>query len=237
MILPARDEEAGVLLALESLAAQSAPPALIVVVVNNSSDRTEEFARRFADRPGVPRTVVFNLPDNPHKKAGALNHAINWLNRASGGLASAAKYLLVMDADTSLHPKFLERARNVMASDRRLGGLSAHHPLERGDILHRCRAGQPPAGHVGTDGHDEFVIGHAADPQPCDPTCRRLSRTQARTLSLGSPVSLALVAGLIRGVWRRSAGSERPPARSTPLRGHPVLLVVAVAGQDVGDGA
>jgi len=125
VILPARNEEAGVLLALESLAAQTAPPDLIVIVVNNSSDRTEEFAREFADRPGVPRTVVFNLPDNPHKKAGALNHGIGWLNRTPGGLAAAARYLLVMDADTSLHPKFLERARNVMASDRRVGGLSA----------------------------------------------------------------------------------------------------------------
>jgi len=70
VILPARDEEAGVLPALESLAAQSAPPALIVVVVNNSSDRTEEFARQFADRPGVPRTVVFNLPPSTTPSTG-----------------------------------------------------------------------------------------------------------------------------------------------------------------------
>ena len=125
-IVPARNEEAGVLTALRSLERQSRRPDLIIVVVNNSTDRTELYAREFAAEPGSPETMVLNLPDNPHKKAGALNHGIRWLTEGLGGpLAGRVRHVLVMDADTELHPKFIERARNVIASDQALGGVSA----------------------------------------------------------------------------------------------------------------
>jgi len=125
-IVPARNEEIGVLTALRSLAGQTRRPDLIVVVVNNSTDRTEEFARRFAAEPDAPETMVLNLPDNPHKKAGALNHGLRWLLEAANGrLPNAVGHVLVMDADTELHPRFIERARNVVDSDPRLGGVSA----------------------------------------------------------------------------------------------------------------
>lgn len=125
-IVPARNEEAGVFTALRSLANQSRRPDLILVVVNNSTDRTEQFARGFAAEPGVPETVVLNLPENPHKKAGALNYGMRWLAEgADGKLAGRVRHVLVMDADTELHPRFIERARNVVASDPELGGVSA----------------------------------------------------------------------------------------------------------------
>ncbi|MFC5906721.1 glycosyltransferase [Streptacidiphilus monticola] len=125
-LVPARNEEIGVLTALHSLARQSVRPDVIVVVVNNSTDRTLQFAQEFAAQPGSPETVVLNLPDNPHKKAGALNHGLRWLQEAvQGRLSNAVQHVLVMDADTELHPKFIERARNVIASDPELGGVSA----------------------------------------------------------------------------------------------------------------
>lgn len=125
-LVPARNEEVGVFTALNSLAKQTRPPDAIIVVVNNSTDRTFEFAREFASRPGSPETVVLNLPDNPHKKAGALNYGLRWLQDAvEGRLADAVGHVLVMDADTELHPKFIERARNVIATDPELGGVSA----------------------------------------------------------------------------------------------------------------
>jgi len=125
-LVPARNEEAGVLKALESLANQSAPPDLIVVVVNNSTDRTELYARSFAESPDVPPTKVLNLPDNPHKKAGALNYALWWMrNNARARLADVAEFIMVMDADTALHPEFVARARRVMMARPSLGGLSA----------------------------------------------------------------------------------------------------------------
>ncbi|MEV0275043.1 glycosyltransferase family 2 protein [Streptomyces sp. NPDC050610] len=126
ILVPARNEEVGVLTSLESLAGQSRRPDLIVVVVNNSTDRTDEFARQFADDESTPNTVVLNVPNNPHKKAGALNYGLQWLRESVGGrLTSKVRHVLVMDADTELHPRFIERARNVLASDPELGGVSA----------------------------------------------------------------------------------------------------------------
>ncbi|WP_329218191.1 glycosyltransferase family 2 protein [Streptomyces sp. NBC_01485] len=124
--MPARNEEIGVLTSLESLAAQSRRPDLIVVVVNNSTDRTDEYARRFAEDENAPPTVVLNFDDNPHKKAGALNYGLRWLREAVGGrLTDRVGHILVMDADTELHSRFVERAQNVLASDPELGGVSA----------------------------------------------------------------------------------------------------------------
>ena len=126
VLVPARNEEVGVLTSLESLSGQTRRPDLIIVVVNNSTDRTEDFARTFADDPRTPATVVLTLDDNPHKKAGALNYGLHRLREHVGGrLNGRVGHVLVMDADTELHPRFIERARNVIASDPELGGVSA----------------------------------------------------------------------------------------------------------------
>jgi cellulose synthase/poly-beta-1,6-N-acetylglucosamine synthase-like glycosyltransferase len=126
VIVPARNEQAGIFTSLNSLAGQSRRPDLIIVVVNNSTDQTETYAREFAADPRTPHTIVLTMRDNPHKKAGALNHGISWLQRRLGGrLTDAVLHVLVMDADTELHPKFIQRARKVIASDPRIGGVSA----------------------------------------------------------------------------------------------------------------
>ena len=126
VIVPARDEEAGILTSLQSLSRQSRRPDLIIVVVNNSTDRTENYAAGFAGDYRTPPTVVLNLRNNPHKKAGALNYGIEWLRQQVGGrLNPGVKHVLAVDADTELHPKFIERAINVVASDPDIGGVSA----------------------------------------------------------------------------------------------------------------
>ncbi|GAB4055380.1 glycosyltransferase family 2 protein [Catellatospora paridis] len=126
VIVPARNEEAGILTSLVSLAGQTRRPDRIIVVVNNSTDRTEDYARQFAADPRTPATDVLLMPNNVHKKAGALNYGIAWLRRRAGGrLTDAVRHVLVMDADTELHPKFIERARNVVAADPEVGGVSA----------------------------------------------------------------------------------------------------------------
>jgi cellulose synthase/poly-beta-1,6-N-acetylglucosamine synthase-like glycosyltransferase len=126
VIVPARNEEAGILTSLHSLARQTWRPDRIIVVVNNSTDATEEYARRFAADPRTPHTDVLLMPDNPHKKAGALNYGITWLRRRAGGrLTGTVAHVLVMDADTELDRHFIERARRVVASDPAVGGVSA----------------------------------------------------------------------------------------------------------------
>ncbi|GIF07860.1 glycosyltransferase [Actinoplanes siamensis] len=125
VIVPARNEEVGIMLSLKSLHRQSRRPDLIIVVVNNSSDQTEQYAAWYAGSDRTPPTVVINLTNNPHKKAGALNHGMEWLRQRVGGRLDAVKYVLAMDADTELHPKFIERAINVVDSDPEIGGVSA----------------------------------------------------------------------------------------------------------------
>ncbi len=125
VVIPARDEENEILASLESLTAQTHRPDLVLVVVNNSTDGTQRVAEEFASRPGVPPTRVLSLPHNPHKKAGALNHGLAQLAEQADSLTQAARYVLVMDADTSLHPEFVARARRVMDTDPGLGGVSA----------------------------------------------------------------------------------------------------------------
>jgi cellulose synthase/poly-beta-1,6-N-acetylglucosamine synthase-like glycosyltransferase len=126
VVVPARNEEAGILTALDSLARQTRRPDRIIVVVNNSTDRTEDYARQFAEDPETPHTDVLLMPRNKHKKAGALNYGIAWLRQRAGGrLTGTVGHVLTMDADTELHPTFIERARNVIASAPTVGGVSA----------------------------------------------------------------------------------------------------------------
>lgn len=131
-VIPARDEGAALSETLWSLAAQTVPPDRVVVVVNNSTDATEQIARQFAAEPGVPPTDVLVMPGhNRFRKAGALNagirHLIGYRRHVCDGqpLPASVRYVLTMDGDTCLHPRFLERARNVARSDPRLGGVSA----------------------------------------------------------------------------------------------------------------
>ncbi|WP_157745006.1 glycosyltransferase family 2 protein [Micromonospora coxensis] len=124
-IVPARNEEVGILTSLNSLARQTWRPDRIVVVVNNSTDQTEHFARQFAADPRTPRTDVLLMRENEHKKAGALNYGIAWLSQRVGGRLDPVQHVLVMDADTELHPRFIERARKVITSDPEIGGVSA----------------------------------------------------------------------------------------------------------------
>lgn len=125
-LVPARNEEEGLLAGLDSLARQTQRPDLIVVVVNNSTDGTEKIAHEFAADESTPLTHVIVMDDNPHKKAGALNTGIDYLHHTTGlPLAQAARFLVVMDADTELHPSFLMRASRVLSKDEELGGVSA----------------------------------------------------------------------------------------------------------------
>jgi cellulose synthase/poly-beta-1,6-N-acetylglucosamine synthase-like glycosyltransferase len=131
-VIPARDEGAALSDSLMSLAGQTLRPDRIVVVVNNSTDATAAVARGFAALPGVPLTDVLVMPGrNRFRKAGALNYGIRhltgWRRHLEDGqpLPAGISYLLTMDGDTDLDPRFLERARNVMEADPRLGGVSA----------------------------------------------------------------------------------------------------------------
>jgi biofilm PGA synthesis N-glycosyltransferase PgaC len=111
-LLPAHNEEASLPAAVESLWAQSMPPDEVVVVADGCTDDTAQVARtRGAD--------VFVTTANPHKKAGALNQALG----AILPRLEPDDLVLVMDADSLLHPGFLATARGHLDAHRDLGGV------------------------------------------------------------------------------------------------------------------
>jgi biofilm PGA synthesis N-glycosyltransferase PgaC len=115
VLIPAHNEEACLAATLSSLLSQSHRPERIIVVADNCTDATV----RIALDAGVD---VHETVDNRHKKAGALNQALKEVLPGQGD----NDLVMVMDADTTLDPGFLEAAVQRMTSDRALmavGGL------------------------------------------------------------------------------------------------------------------
>jgi cellulose synthase/poly-beta-1,6-N-acetylglucosamine synthase-like glycosyltransferase len=115
VLVPAHDEAAALPVTLGALARQTRPPDRVVVVADNCTDATAEVARGLGHE-------VFETVGNVHRKAGALNQALSHLlpSLASNDL------VMVMDADTSLRPAFLEVAHRRLLEDPELdavGGL------------------------------------------------------------------------------------------------------------------
>lgn len=138
MIIPARNEGKHIKETIMSLANQTLRPARITVVVNNTIDDTADQAAEVAGLPGMPLVEILLMPGlNEHKKAGALNYGIchlltrqnvNHHHLEGDGWRlpeDQFSYLIVIDGDTILDPRFIERATTVAASDPRLGGVSA----------------------------------------------------------------------------------------------------------------
>ncbi|WP_256340375.1 glycosyltransferase family 2 protein [Streptomyces sp. 2231.1] len=105
-LVPAHNEADRIGAALAALRAQSRPPDRTVVVADNCADATADIARQ----AGVE---VLESLENRHKKAGALNQALDQV------LESMADHdlVLVQDADTTLVPSFLADAVEAMAED------------------------------------------------------------------------------------------------------------------------
>ena len=115
VLIPAHDEEAVLGITLDSLAEQTRRPDRVLVIADNCTDATVEVGRgRGVD---VVETV-----GNLEKKAGALNQQLAGMLPA----ADLADVVLVMDADSTITPNFLEVALGLLESDPDLiavGGL------------------------------------------------------------------------------------------------------------------
>ena len=115
VLIPAHDEAAILGLTLESLARQTRPPDHVVVIADNCTDATVDVAT-------AHDVEVLETVGNTEKKAGALNQALNRLLPGS----EPSDVVLVMDADSTLAPEYLEVALGLMEADRHLiavGGL------------------------------------------------------------------------------------------------------------------
>jgi poly-beta-1,6-N-acetyl-D-glucosamine synthase len=112
-LIPAHDEEEQIAATVKSLREQTYPVARIVVVADNCSDRTAAVA-------AAAGAEVCETVGNRAKKAGALNQGFLEI-----GNADEDGFLLQMDADTILHPEFVENAVGELERDPRLAGVCA----------------------------------------------------------------------------------------------------------------
>jgi cellulose synthase/poly-beta-1,6-N-acetylglucosamine synthase-like glycosyltransferase len=120
-VVPAYNEAEAIADTIASLQRQTRPPDRIVVVPNNCTDATAEVAARAGAH-------VLPYPGhNPDKKAGAINYA---LDRIEPFLDDPWNWaVLVMDADTTLSPEFLEVAeRNLTSGVGGVGGTFSGRP-------------------------------------------------------------------------------------------------------------
>lgn len=102
-LVPAHNEEALIADTVTSLLAQTRRPDRILVVADNCTDRTPELAAEAG-------AEVFFTRDNSDKKAGGLNQA---LEQVLPGLGDDG-FVLVMDGDSKLAPRFVEAALEAM---------------------------------------------------------------------------------------------------------------------------
>jgi biofilm PGA synthesis N-glycosyltransferase PgaC len=108
-IIPARNEGASLAATITGLQTQHRQPDRIIVVCNNCTDNGLTLS--VAQSMGVE---VMDCPNNPHKKAGALNLA---LEKTLPGLDND-DLVLMTDADTTLDPDFTRNAARRLESHR-----------------------------------------------------------------------------------------------------------------------
>ncbi|MBZ6474769.1 glycosyltransferase [Streptomyces griseocarneus] len=130
-LIPAHNEAERIAGALEALGRQEKVPDVVHVVADNCSDETAAIA-------ALHGAEVLASENNRHKKAGALNQA---LDRIVPDLDDE-DLILVQDADTALSPTFVTSAMRSMA-----GGVGAV-----GGIFH----GEPGGGLLGALQRIEF---------------------------------------------------------------------------------
>jgi cellulose synthase/poly-beta-1,6-N-acetylglucosamine synthase-like glycosyltransferase len=167
-LIPAHNEEDQIADAIRSLHEQEAPPTMIVVCADNCTDAT---ARR-AEAAGA---YVFETVDNVHKKAGALNQA---LDRLLPGLRDEDA-VLVMDADSILAPTFLSEARRRLRDG--VGGV--------GGVF----TGREGGGYVGMLQRNEYAR-----------YARDVARQKGKVLVLTGTATLFSARTLRHVVWARA---------------------------------
>jgi cellulose synthase/poly-beta-1,6-N-acetylglucosamine synthase-like glycosyltransferase len=120
LLVPAHDEEAGIVATMESVEAQTMSPDRRIVICDNCTDATPALAR---SRAGWE---VWETSGNTGKKGGALNQASERLRDD----LTDDDYLVTMDADTLLDSRFLENAyakhQERRRAGHRLGGVCAN---------------------------------------------------------------------------------------------------------------
>lgn len=114
-VIPARNEQETIADTVHSVQQQTRQPDRIVVVINNTTDDTATAAE------AAGAHAVTMPGHNPHMKSGALNYALDPLLEE----LRDEDFVLVMDADTTLDPCFIDISLEQFATDKFIGGVSS----------------------------------------------------------------------------------------------------------------
>lgn len=114
-LIPAHNEESLIAAAVQGLLEQSVVPNKIIVVADNCTDGTVSAVQAMHES----RVFVFATSGNRHKKAGALNQALQVLLHT----LEDNDVVLVQDADSILNADFVENAATHLRADRSLGAI------------------------------------------------------------------------------------------------------------------
>ncbi len=112
VLVPAHNEEQSIGATLVSLRRQTLRPTTVTVIADNCTDYT-------AGAAIIEGATVFTTVDNRERKAGALNQ---YLRRELLSM-SPDDLILVMDADSTLDPRFLEAAVARLRINPQLGAV------------------------------------------------------------------------------------------------------------------
>ena len=129
-IIPAYNEAETIAGVLDSLLQQTRVPDAVHVIINNSSDDSVEVASHYAGPhtrmtpTGEQETVIYvhDIGKNPDKKVGALNYGYS--------LVETMDFLLGVDGDTTPEPDAVQHLIDEIASDDRIGGISAIYSID-----------------------------------------------------------------------------------------------------------
>ena len=129
-VIPAYNESESIADVLDSLLGQTRPPDVIHVVVNNTTDDTVDVASHYAgphmcqstDGPMPVEVFVHDIGENPQKKVGALNYGYF--------MVEGHDYILGVDGDTTAEPEAVRMLLDEIASDERIGGVSAIYSID-----------------------------------------------------------------------------------------------------------
>jgi biofilm PGA synthesis N-glycosyltransferase PgaC len=129
-IIPAYNEAETIAGVLDSLLQQTRLPDVVHLIVNNTSDDSVEIASHYAGPHtrttalGEQNTIIYvhDIGKNPDKKVGALNYGYS--------LVEHMDYVLGVDGDTTPEPDAVESLVNEIASDDRIGGISAIYSID-----------------------------------------------------------------------------------------------------------
>ena len=169
-MIPAHNEERQIGGAVRSLQRQESPPDVIVVCADNCTDGT-------AARAEAAGAQVFATVGNVHKKAGALNQALDVVLPE----LRDEDAVLVMDADSILAPGFLTEASRHLQDG--VGGVGGVFTGRRG------------GGYVGMLQRNEYAR-----------YARDVGRLKGKVLVLTGTATLFSARTLRHVVWARAEG-------------------------------